>query len=330
MKIISNFRILALTVVTAFYFTSCNKENVQDDSVSPTPETVNNDLNQVISTDDNLKLFNESILLTGFKVEDEDNARLNKSGFTFFAPTDEAFKTFLNENKFTSLSQVPKKLLNQILSNHVVKGKFLSTDLKTGYLSTLSRAEASNFKNTLSLYVDTTKGVKLNGVSSVIKADQKFGFVVVHKVDKVIPLPTIVTHALANAAFKSLVGALTSKDQPDFVTILSGKGPFTVFAPTNDAFDALNTELAPGGIASVSAANLTKVLQYHVLSGNVLASSLKNNLEVTTLLTQKFTVTLPPPAITDANKRVSKIVATDVQCTNGVVHVLEKVLLPAL
>jgi uncharacterized surface protein with fasciclin (FAS1) repeats len=332
MKFISKFRILALTVVTALYVTSCSKENTQDDSLSqnPTPEAVNNDLNQVTSTDDNLKLFNESLLLTGFKVDDQNGNREIKFGYTFFAPTDEAFKVFLKENGFTSLSQVPVKLLNQVLSNHVVKGKFLSTDLKTGYLSTLSKAEASNFKNTLSLYVNTSAGVKLNGVSTVVKADLNKGFVVVHKVDKVIPLPTIVTHAIANASFTSLVGALTSPGQPDFVTILSGKGPFTVFAPTNDAFKSLDAELAPGGIASVSAANLTKVLQYHVLSGNVLASSLKNKLEVTTLLTQKFTVTLPPPAITDANKRVSKIIATDVQCTNGVIHVLDKVLLPTL
>jgi uncharacterized surface protein with fasciclin (FAS1) repeats len=58
---------------------------------------------------------------------------------------------------------------------------------------------------------------------------------VIHVVDKVIGLPTIVTHATANPNFTSLVGALTGR-QPDFVTILSGAGPFTVFAPTNDAF----------------------------------------------------------------------------------------------
>jgi uncharacterized surface protein with fasciclin (FAS1) repeats len=103
-------------------------------------------------------------------------------------------------------------------------------------------------------------------------------------------LPTIVTHALANPNFTSLVGALTGAGQPDFVTILSGTGPFTVFAPTNAAFTALNTELAPGGIASVSAANLTKVLQYHVVSGNILAATLTEGQIVTTLNTQTFTV----------------------------------------
>jgi uncharacterized surface protein with fasciclin (FAS1) repeats len=90
---------------------------------------------------------------------------------------------------------------------------------------------------------------------------------VIHVVDKVIGLLTIVTHATANPNFTSLV---FREGTTGFVTILSGAGPFTVFAPTNDAFTALNG-VSPGGIiASVSAANLTKVLQYHVVSGNIL------------------------------------------------------------
>ena len=128
--------------------------------------------------------------------------------------------------------------------------------------------------NTLSMYVDITSSVKLNGVANVTIADVIASNGVIHVVDAVIGLPTIVTHALANKNFSSLVSALTGAGQPDFVTILSGTGPFTVFAPTNTAFTALNTELAPGGIAGVSAANLTKVLQYHVVSpANVLEAS---------------------------------------------------------
>jgi uncharacterized surface protein with fasciclin (FAS1) repeats len=184
----------------------------------------------------------------------------------------------------------------------------------------------------MSLYVDLTSGVKLNGVAKVTTADVMATNGVIHVVDAVINLPTIVTHATANANFTSLVGALTKAGQPDFVGILSGTGPFTVFAPTNDAFTAFNTELAPGGIAGVSSANLTKVLQYHVVSGNILAASLTEGQMVSTLQTpQKFTVLLSGGAkIKDVNNRISTIVATDVQCSNGVIHVLNKVLLPTL
>ena len=186
--------------------------------------------------------------------------------------------------------------------------------------------------NTMSMYVDLTSGVKLNGVAKVTTADVMASNGVIHVVDAVINLPTVVTHATANANFTSLVGALTKAGQPNFVSILSAAGPFTVFAPTNDAFTALNTELAPGGIAGVSTANLTKVLQYHVVSGNILAASLTEGQIVSTLQTpQTFTVQLAGGAkIKDASNRISTIVATDVQCSNGVIHVLNKVLLPTL
>ncbi len=184
----------------------------------------------------------------------------------------------------------------------------------------------------MSLYVDLTSGVRLNGVASVSTADIKASNGYIHIVDAVIDLPTIVTHATANTNFTSLVGVLTKSGQPNFVGILSGTGPFTVFAPTNDAFTAFNTELAPGGIAAVSDSNLTKVLQYHVINGNVLAASLTEEQIVNTLqVPQSFSIQLTGGAkIKDNNNRISTIVATDVQCSNGVIHVLNKVLLPTL
>jgi uncharacterized surface protein with fasciclin (FAS1) repeats len=252
--------------------------------------------------------------------------------YTVFAPTDAAFVAFLKTTPYATLNDVPTETLKQILLNHVVSGSVKSTDLSTGYIKTLAKGTASSTNN-LSMFVNTASNmVKLNGVAMVTTADVMASNGVIHVVDKVIGLPTIVTHATANPNFTSLVGALTGAGQPNFVSILSGTGPFTVFAPTNDAFTALNTELAPGGIAGVSAANLTKVLQYHVANGNVLAASLTEGQVVPTLqIPQSFTIQLTGGAkIKDANNRISTIVATDVQCSNGVIHVLNKVLLPTL
>jgi uncharacterized surface protein with fasciclin (FAS1) repeats len=334
MKKMSSIKILAAIFIVAISVVSCTNEKVDQPTTSN--EVANNDLKNATSNQANLTMFNESLSITGLKLEEStETNKSNNSGFTFFAPTNQAFATFLAANGFSNLSQVPQALLRDILNNHLVKGKKLAADLQTGYLKTFSTAGSATRQSPLSLYVDKTTGVKLNGVSNVVTPNITFGFVVVHIVDKVIPLPTIVTHATANASFTSLVGALTSPGQPNFVSVLSGTGPFTVFAPTNGAFTSLNTELAPGGIASVSAANLTKVLQYHVVgNANVLASSLTNNQIVTPILTpsQTFKIQLPStgPQIKDASNRISKIIATDVQCTNGVVHVLDKVLLPVL
>lgn len=315
MKILSRLKIVIAIIALTFFTFSCNNN---DNPV------VDNSITGIAQTNSNL-----SILVQALVKADLATTLKGVGPFTVFAPTDAAFTAFLKTTPYATLNDVPKDVLTQILLNHVVSGSVKSTDLSTGYIKTLAKGTASSTNN-LSMYVNTASGVKLNGVATVTTADVMASNGVIHIVDKVIGLPTIVTHATANRNFTSLVVALTAAGQPDFVGILSGTGPFTVFAPTNDAFTALNTELAPGGIAGVSSTNLTKVLKYHVANGNVLAASLTEGQMVSTLQTpQTFTVQLTGGAkIKDANNRISTIIATDVQCSNGVIHVLNKVLLP--
>jgi uncharacterized surface protein with fasciclin (FAS1) repeats len=320
MKNLLKIKCLALLTFFAIVGTSC--DNNDDDNSAPVDNTITG---KAIAT------TNLSILVQALVKADLAITLQGTGPYTVFAPTNEAFTAFLASTSYATINDVPKDVLTQILLNHVVTGAVKSTDLSTGYIKTLAKGSASA-TNTLSMFVNTSAGVKLNGVAKVTTADIMASNGVIHIVDKVIGLPTIVTHATANPNFTSLVGALTGAGQPNFVSILSGTGPFTVFAPTNDAFTALNAELAPGGIVGVSAANLTKVLQYHVASGNVLAASLTEGQVVATLQTpQTFTIQLTGGAkIKDANNRISTIIATDVQCSNGVIHVLNKVLLPIL
>lgn len=275
-----------------------------------------------------VKSPNLSILVQALTRANLATTLQGSGSFTVFAPTDAAFTAFLQANNFANINQVPQDVLTRILLNHVVSGNFRAANLQTGYIKTLATSATSG-NNTMSMFVNTASGVRLNGVASVTTPDVVASNGVIHIVDAVINLPTIVTHATANPNFTSLVGALTGQGQPNFVEILSGAGPFTVFAPTNAAFTSLNTELAPGGIASVSAANLTRVLRYHVVSGNVLAASLMAGSVATLETPQSFTVSLTGGAkITDVRNRVANVTATDVQCSNGVIHVLDKVLLP--
>lgn len=275
-----------------------------------------------------VKSPNLSILVQALTRANLATTLQGSGSFTVFAPTDAAFTAFLQANNFANINQVPQDVLTRILLNHVVSGNFRAANLQTGYIKTLATSATSG-NNTMSMFVNTASGVRLNGVASVTTPDVVASNGVIHIVDAVINLPTIVTHATANPNFTSLVGALTGQGQPNFVEILSGTGPFTVFAPTNAAFTSLNTELAPGGIASVSAANLTRVLRYHVVSGNVLAASLMAGNVATLETPQSFTVSLTGGAkITDVRNRVANVTATDVQCSNGVIHVLDKVLLP--
>lgn len=314
---IRNFALIALFTLVA---ASCDDDD--------TTVIVDNTITGKASSTANL-----SILVQALVRADLATTLKGTGPYTVFAPTNEAFTAFLATTTYATINDVPKEALTQILLNHVVTGAVKSTDLTTGYIKTLAKGTASA-TNTLSMYVDISAGVKLNGIATVTTADVMASNGVIHIVDKVIDLPTVVTHAAANANFTTLVSVLNRSGQPNFITALSAAGPFTVFAPTNAAFTALNTELAPGGIAGVSAANLTKVLQYHVVSpANVLAASLTEGQIVTPILTpaQTFTIQLSGGAkIKDANNRISNIIITDVQCSNGVIHAIDKVLLPIL
>ncbi|WP_333809697.1 fasciclin domain-containing protein [Flavobacterium sp.] len=302
---------LTLIVVSSAIMFSCS----DDDSN-------NNDGNTIIAVASNNP--NLSILVSALERAD---LSLDRNGsFTVFAPTNDAFIQFLNDNNFESLNDVPIPTLRQVLLNHMVTGVNMSTDLSTGYIKTLAKGNASS-TNTLSMFVNTASGVRLNGVANVIAADVMASNGVVHVVDAVIGLPTIVTHAIANPNFSTLVGALTSPGQPNFVGILSGttNSPFTVFAPSNTAFTTFETQ-NPGVLGSLTSAQLTAVLSYHVVAGaNVLSNNIPTG-PITTFETGTFTIN--GTTITDERSRQTNIVAVDVQATNGVIHVINNVILP--
>jgi len=250
------------------------------------------------------------------------------SQLTVFAPTNAAFSAFLSTNGFANVDAVPVDVLKQIILNHVVSGEVKSTALTTGYVSTLATFGTNG--PALSLFVNTSGGVTLNGSVGVTSADVDASNGVVHVVDEVIALPTVVTVATSNPNFTTLVAALTRPGlTTNFVNVLSGSGPFTVFAPTNDAFSALLTELGAPNLEAVDNATLEAVLLYHVANGNVRSTDLTEGMSVSSLGGGTFTIGLAGGAkITDGQDRVSNITATDVQSANGVVHVIDKVIRP--
>lgn len=321
MKNISKVIKLSVLAIVASLSFSCS-----DDDGNTT--STNNSISGIASRTPDLSLLVDALTRADLV------QTLSQSGsYTVFAPTNAAFTTFLSDNGFASLDEVPVSALKEILLNHVVSGTLPSSSLSNGYVKTLAKGSASS-TNTLSMFVNTNSGVKLNGISTVTTPNIAASNGVIHIVDTVIGLPTVVTHALANPNFTTLVSALTRADQPDFVGILSGSAssPFTVFAPTNEAFGNLLTELGATSLNDISQNTLENTLKYHVVAGaNVLSTTLSNNQIVTTFQGDDFTITTTGGAkITDANNRVSTIIAVDVQASNGVIHVLDKVILPML
>lgn len=318
-------KLIALTIIA---FVSINLTSCDDDDDNDMMKT-NNIVDFVLDNQENY-----SVLAAALTKADLIETLKTEGPFTVFAPDNDAFGAFLADAGFSSLEAVPTPILKQILLNHVVSGAVKSTDLSTGYVNTLSMATPN--EKYMSMFVNTNGGVMLNGVSDVVGADYMVDNGVVHLVDAVIGLPTVVTFATADPNFTNLVAALTRDDQPDFVATLStsngtSPAPFTVFAPTNAAFGSLLTELNATSLSQIAGATLTATLNHHVVAGaNVVAGDLTNNMTVGTLGGNITANVTGGAKLTDMNNRVSNITAYDVQATNGVVHVIDKVILPPL
>jgi uncharacterized surface protein with fasciclin (FAS1) repeats len=140
---------------------------------------------------------------------------------------------------------------------------------------------------------------------------------------------TIVDVAAGNSAFGTLVAAVKAGD---LVGTLSGPGPFTVFAPTNEAFAKLPAGTVETLLKPENKAALVKVLTYHVVAGKVMAADVvgMNRKKVKTVQGGEFTIYLLNGGVSllDENKQLVRVVATDVEASNGVVHVINRVLLP--
>ncbi|WP_456278387.1 fasciclin domain-containing protein [Bacillus sp. AK128] len=130
----------------------------------------------------------------------------------------------------------------------------------------------------------------------------------------------IIDTAVEAGDFTILAAAL---EKADLIDTLKGKGPFTVFAPTDEAFEKLLKDLDVTQDELLAREDLKEILLYHVVSGNVLSNDLKEGMKVKTLADKEVKISLDPVQVNDA-----KVVKADIEASNGVIHVIDKVLLP--
>lgn len=305
----------------SLFLISCSTEDsdiVQDDMNSASIVDVlenyeNNDNLNRRNSKPTFKTLNVALARTGLA------GVVSSNRLTVFAPTDDAFEAIgLNQRNITN---VPN--LEEILLYHVLGDIVFSTDLSNGFVTTLNGAAVE---------VNLDNGVMIN-MSNVIAADVEARNGVIHVIDQVLLPPSNNLLQLAESfdpEFSILVDVL---ELTGLDTVIANDGPFTVFAPTNDAFVALLSEL--DGYDSLEdfdtpedIALLTNVLLYHVVSGRVYSSDLASG-PVTTL-NGVFELDIDTLTLTDANGRDVGLVSDllNVQATNGVVHVINRVLLP--
>ena len=263
--------------------------------------------------------------------------------FTVFAPSDEAFAKLPAET-IEALLADPSGDLTQILLYHVVPGAVMAADVTDGL-------EAETLQGgTVKFAVHGDGSVMINE-ANIVATDIVASNGVIHVIDSVIlpaveeamsdesamaeptaepmeeaaamPAMDIVDTAVGAGNFTTLVAAVQAAG---LVDALKGEGPFTVFAPSDEAFAKLPAETITALLADPSG-DLTQILLYHVVPGAVMAADVTDGLEAETLQggTVKFAVHGDGSVmINEAN-----IVATDIVASNGVIHVIDSVILPA-
>jgi len=260
---------------------------------------------------------------------------LNGGNYTLLAPNNWAFEVWLSANGFNSIDDVPTDILKNVLLNHVISGSVQSSDLTTagsGYTLTNATNTDGDFLN---MYFSTNSGIVFNGVTTILNPDIAVSNGVLHVVDLLIELPTVVTFATTNPGFETLVTALTRDDlSEDLVSILSTTtepAPFTLFAPTNEAFISLFSELNIDSLNDIDTATLGSTLATHVVAeANVRYEDLSNGMLITTIGDDLTISVGAGPQLVDLNGRTANIIAVDIQAYNGVIHVIDNVMLPQL
>ena len=307
----SIFKILMLA------FLSISTASCGDDDVVMEPAEETNTIVDIASADPQF-----STLVSALQRADLVATLQGDGPFTVFAPTNDAF-TALG----VDLTTISDEALTEILLYHVLGAEVKSTDLADGQTYASTAAATGPGGAALSMLVEKSgSGVIVNNTATVTTADVSADNGVIHIVSSVITPLDLVGHAQANSNFSSLVGALAGAPG-ELVSVLQATGPYTVFAPVNSGFDAIADV-----VATLTADQLASVLTYHVVSGaNVLSTDLSNNMTVTAVNGQDFTVLIGDSVqIQDAGGNTSDVIITDVQATNGVIHALSSVIIPSL
>ena len=229
--------------------------------------------------------------------------------FTVFAPTDDAFAA-ANIDLAALDTPEGKETLTDILLYHVYSGSVPASAVTDGMMAEMVNGDKVAFTND-----GTTVTV---GGATVTQADVIASNGIIHVIDKVLMPPSdIPTTAGTTGIHSTLVNAVV---QANLLTTLSGEGPFTVFAPTDQAFTDLGVDLS-----TLSESELSNILLYHVVSAEVPASAVTDCLSTDAANNQplSFTVSDSGVMVNDAN-----VITTDVITSNGLIHVIDKVLLP--
>ena len=313
-KFLRQTKVVAATFfILSALFTGCKKSSTPAPPASTT-------ITDIVSANSSFTLLKSAVVKAGLATT------LSSAGpFTVFAPSDTAFTG--SGITASVINTLTADQLKTILLYHTLGAKVLAADVPAGPNAKVITASGDSV-----FVTKNASGVFVNGIP-VTQADIPASNGVIHAIARVLlpPAGNIVQVAQADTSFTYLVAAVlrASTGSTPVATVLSTGGPFTVFAPTNKAFRA-------AGFATIDTINaadpdaLAAILTYHVVAGRVFSSDLTEGGQPTTVNGEKVTISLLSGASVkgNSNTTASNIIASNIMANNGVVHVIDQVLLP--
>ena len=287
------------------------------DAVLLPPATQTNTVVDIIAGSADHTLLAEAVVAAGL---DDDLA--GEGPFTVFAPTNGAIETALEGLGVTLEMFLMSPMLEAVLTYHAAAGTVMSGDITDGMMVTMLNGQDI----TINI---TAEGVVINGTAMVTVADLTADNGVVHVIDAVLlpappPMPTTVADIIIESPDHTVLelAVLAAGLDDD----LSGEGPFTVFAPTDAAFGTLLEELQVTAEDLLANPDLASILLYHVASGQVMSGDITDGMMVTTLNGQDITINITAEGV--VINGTALVTVADLTADNGVVHVIDAVLLP--
>ena len=326
------FRMTALVALSALVVAACSADE-EPTTTTSTPTETETETTEAPMTENTIVDVavdaGFSTLVTAVQAAGLVETLQSDGPFTVFAPTDDAFAA-LPEGVLDGLL-ADTEALSAVLTYHVVSGEVLAADVVGLNSATSVQGED------IAITVDDG-GVVLNGLSNVVTTDVEASNGVIHAIDTVILPPSlsadepmasdqepmmadIIATAAEAGSFTTLLAAV---EAAGLTETLQGEGPFTVFAPTDEAFAALGEETINGLLEDTE--TLSQILLYHVVSGEVLAANVVGLEAATTVQGEDISI-----AIVDGGvvlNGTSNVVTTDILTSNGVIHVIDAVILP--
>jgi uncharacterized surface protein with fasciclin (FAS1) repeats len=333
MKLINKISKALAVVTVALLSFSCESDS--ENVVEKYPTIV-----EILDADAaNFSILKAALVKTGLL-----NTFRNPGSYTVLAPKNSAFiAAGITEASIEATPTSGVSALRRILQYHVLSVGTLSADFPSkGYVNSFSPFGTST-STSISLYINKTNGVVINGGNTnggatVLQADINASNGVIHIISHVLSVPKVHNLIIANPDLSSLVGVLTSAPQAavltDITTTATGASNAlsrTVFAPTNGAFTSASF------LNGQSDANITKVLRFHIENNNRRASSSTSFAStaqtINTQLTgpqQTISIAAGTVKIADITAANANITTINIQGSNGVAHIIDKVLQPTL